>query len=259
MGLSRPLVSGTLSFASISSSLDLFNPLQTTAYTSRSSRHFFTVFTIKDLGIVKYFLGMEIARGESGTCLNQRKYILDLLKSAGLLGCRSVATPLPLNCRLFLNDSSAYSQLDAYRRLVGRLLYLNLTRPDITYAIQQLSQFVATPSELHWDAAIHVLKYLKGCPSLGLFYPTDTPLVLNAYSDADWGTCPDTRRSLTGYCIILGGSLISWHCKKHATVFVSSAEAEYWALSTTVREMIWLSHLYEDFRVTLPLEKRGIN
>ncbi|XP_057770746.1 secreted RxLR effector protein 161-like [Salvia miltiorrhiza] len=169
------------------------------------------------------------------------------------MGCRSVATPLPLNCRLYLNDSPAYSEPEAYRRLVGRLLYLNLTRPDITYVVQQLSQFVATPSEFHWNAAIHVLKYLKGCPSLGLFYPAATPLTLTAFSDADWGTCPDTRRCLTGYCILLGDSLISWRCKKQATVSVSSAEAEYRALSTTVREMLWLSRLCSDFQVTLPL------
>lgn len=126
--------------------------------------------TIKDLGEAKYFLGMEIVRSESGTSLNQRKYILDILQTASLLGCKPVSTPLPPGLTLSKTGGTLLSDLEQYRRLVGQLLYLNLTRPGISYAVQQLSQFMNSPYSSYLDYAPHVLKYLKGCPSLGLFY-----------------------------------------------------------------------------------------
>ncbi|KAK6124486.1 hypothetical protein DH2020_041767 [Rehmannia glutinosa] len=163
-----------------------------------------SLFTIKDLGAAKYFLGVEIARGDSGTYLNHRKYILDILKDTGLLLCKPAATPFPQGVKLVGMAGTPMVEPDKYRRLVGRLLYLNFTRPDITYCVQQLSQFGNNPYSSHWDAALHLVRYLKGCPSKGLFYSASSPLSLTAYSDADWGSCLDTRKSLTGYCIQLG-------------------------------------------------------
>ncbi|CAA0829552.1 cysteine-rich RLK (RECEPTOR-like protein kinase) 8 [Striga hermonthica] len=126
-----------------------------------------------------------------------------------------------------------------------------MTRPDITYAVQQLSQFVSAPLDTHWTAAVHVVRYLKSCPSLGLFYSSQTSLSLQAYSDADWGSCQDSRRSLTGYCVFLGSALIAWKTKKQVTVSRSSAEAEYRALSSTVCELQWLSFLLHDLVVSV--------
>lgn len=142
---------------------------------------------------------------------------------------------------------------DVYRRLVGKLLYLNLTRPNISHATQQLSQFIAKPTIVHWNAAQYVLKYLKGCSSAGIFIPTVASLALSAYSDADWGSCLDTRKSLTGFCIFLGDTLLSWRCKKQKTVSTSSAEAEYRALSSTTKEMVWLVALLQDFGLSCSL------
>ena len=118
----------------------------------------------------------------------------------------------------------------------------------MTYAVQQLSQHVQKPSKEHWEAALHVLKYLKGTPSLGLYYGKTTDNKLVAYSDADWGSCTDTRKSLTGYCVFLGKSLISWKTKKQATVSRSSTEAEYRALASTVCEIQWLTYLFRDLQ-----------
>ncbi|XP_047325224.1 uncharacterized mitochondrial protein AtMg00240-like [Impatiens glandulifera] len=98
---------------------------------------------------------------------------------------------------------------EKYRRLVGRLIYLNFTRPDLAYSVQQLSQFMNEPNIVHWQAALRVVRYLKGSPSLGLFYSFNNNLCLEAFSDADWGNCDVSRRSLTGFCIKLGDSLIS--------------------------------------------------
>ncbi|KAK6120085.1 hypothetical protein DH2020_046215 [Rehmannia glutinosa] len=190
------------------------------------------MFTIKDLGHAKYFLGLEIARSPAGTYVHQRKYILDILKDEG--------TPLP--------DSNTY------RRLVGRLLYLNMSRPDVTHAIQQLSQFINDPYSTHWDAAVHVLRYLKGTPSKGLFYAAEDVYDFEAYCDADWATCLDSRRSLTGYCVYFGGALVSWRTKKQVTVSKSSAEAEYRSMSQTVCELLWLSYLATDLHRTKHVE-----
>lgn len=212
-----------------------------------------STFTIKDLGEAKYFLGMEIIRGRDGIALNQRKYVLDIVGSAGLMGCRPTQTPFSPGCVLSRKDGAYMEDAEPYRRVVGQLLYLNLTRPDITFAAQQLSQFVARPTVTHWNAAMHVLKYLKGCPSLGVFYSAHCDFKLQAFSDADWGTCVDSRRSLTGYCIFFGSGLVSWKCKKQPTVASSTAEAEYRAMSLTTRELVWLSYLFHDFLVPLDL------
>ncbi|KAK6119995.1 hypothetical protein DH2020_046235 [Rehmannia glutinosa] len=210
------------------------------------------LFTIKDLGPAKYFLGVEIVRTDTGTYLHQRKYILDILTDMGLLGCKPTHTHFPPGLKLQGQSGSPLPEPDKYRRLVGRLLYLNMTRPDITFSVQQLSQFMNSPCSSHWDASVHLLRYLKGCPSQGLFYVVDTSLHLTAYYDADWASCPTTRRSVTGFCIFLGSSLLSWKTKKQTTVSRSSAEAEYRALSTTVCEILWLSYLADDFHVSIP-------
>lgn len=139
---------------------------------------------------------------------------------------------------------------EKYRKLVGRLLYLNFTRPDISYVVQQLSQFLHCPTEIHWKAAIYVLKYLKGCPSKGLFFSKDSsPMTITAYNDSDWASCTDTRRSLTVYCIFIGSSLISWKTKKQKTVSKSSCEAECRSLAATVCKLMWISYILRDLKV----------
>ena len=184
-------------------------------------------FHIKDLGKLKYFLGIEVAHSDKGISLCQRKYCLDLLKDSGMLGCKPSSTPMDSSLRLH-NDSSGF--LDdplSYRRLVGRLVYLTSTRPDIAFATQQLSQFMSKPTKAHHAAAVHVLRYLKGCPGQGLFFPRTCSPHLLGFSDADWATCIDSRRSITGYCFFIGNSLVSWKTKKQTTVSRSSSEAEY--------------------------------
>lgn len=210
-------------------------------------------FTIKDLHLAKFFLGVEITRDPKGTSLCQRKYILDILADVGMQGCKPAPTPLPHGVSLFAEDGVLLDTPDQFRRLIGRLLYLSMTRPDVTYAVQQLSQFVQAPRSSHWEAAMHVLRYLKGTPSLGLYYPASNSSVLSAFSDADWAACKDTRRSITGYCVFLGCSLIAWKSKKQTTVSRSSAEAEYRALASTACELRWVKNIISDFQVTVPL------
>ncbi|GAA0139646.1 transmembrane signal receptor [Lithospermum erythrorhizon] len=160
-------------------------------------------------------------------------------------------TPMSTGLVLHGDQTPLVEDVQQYKRIVSRLLYLGFTRPDITYPVQQISQFVNQPREVHWRATVHVLKYLKGSPSRGLFYPTQLSFKLDAFSDADWGTCPETRRSLSGYCIFLGKSLISWKTKKQTTVSKSSAEAEYRSLASSVCELQWITYLLKDLLVKI--------
>ncbi|KAL2247193.1 UNVERIFIED_CONTAM: Retrovirus-related Pol polyprotein from transposon RE1 [Sesamum indicum] len=206
------------------------------------------LFTIKDLGQAHYFLGLEIARSSNGISVTQQKYIHDIIHDAGLDNAKAVHTPLPAGLKL----SACGTPLDdpePYRRLFGRLLYLGFTRPDVSYGAQQLSQFIHCPCQEHMTAALHLVKYLKGSSTTGLFFPAQNSSSSVGYCDADWASCPDSRRSLTGYCIFLGSALISWKTKKQPTVSRSTAESEYRSLATTVCELQWVSYLLRDFQV----------
>lgn len=169
--------------------------------------------------------------------------------------------PLPQGLKLSLDHGNPTPDPEAYRRLISKLLYLTMTRPDISYAIQHLSQLLSAPKDVHMNVAIHVLRYLKGTISTRLFYHGQENLKLTGFSYADWGNCLMSRRSLTGYRIFLGHSLISWKTKKQSTVSRSSTEAEYKTMATTTSELMWLSYLVKDLHVpvSLPLTLFGDN
>ena len=212
-------------------------------------------FTIKDLGELRYFLGIEVARSVKGTVINQRKYIQDLISDTGFHNCSPTSFPFPKGVKLSTDEGEPLDNPEVYRSLIGRLLYLNLSRPDITFSVQQLSQFMSFPRKPHLQAAFHVLKYLKGTANYGLFYPKDGGEDFVAYSDADWGSCPFSGRSLTGYCIFIGGCLVSWKTKKQRVTSKSSCEAELRSMSMTTAEVAWLTGLFEDILqpISLPV------
>ncbi|XP_026381076.1 uncharacterized protein LOC113275735 [Papaver somniferum] len=206
-------------------------------------------FSIKDLGKLQYFLGIDVSRSSKGIFLCQRKYILDILKDSGLTGSRTSSFPMDAHLKLTSEAGTPLPDPSIYRRLIGRLLYLTVTRPDITYAVNYLSQFMQRPHSSHLDAANHVLRYLKGTIGHGIFLASSTPLILKGYTDSDWAGCPMTRRSTTGYLVTIGNSPVSWKSKKQPTVARSSAEAEYRALAHLTTELQWLRYLFQDLRI----------
>ncbi|XP_031283867.1 uncharacterized protein LOC116142569 [Pistacia vera] len=209
-------------------------------------------FRLKDLGMWRYFLGFEVARSVKGISLCQRKYALELISESGLSGSKPSSVPMESNLKL---TSTAYDALFpttndpllsdpcVYQRLMGKLLYLCMTRPDLNYSVNLLSQFMHHPKESHMGVALKIVKYIKSAPSLGLFFPTENNLNLSAFCDSDWGFCLMTRKSVTGYCIFLGKSLICWKSKRQATISKSSSEAKYRAMASTVCEVMWLVQL----------------
>ncbi|KAA0039144.1 Beta-galactosidase [Cucumis melo var. makuwa] len=168
-------------------------------------------FEIIDLENLKYFLGMEVARSKEGISVSQRKYTLDLLTETGMLGCRPADTPIEFNCKLGNSDDQVPVDKEQYQRLVGKLIYLSHTRPDISFAMSVVSQFMQAPYEKHMEAVNRILRYLKNTP----------------------GSVID-RKSTSDYCTFVWGNLVTWRSKKQSVVAKSSAEAEYRAMSLRI-------------------------
>ena len=205
-------------------------------------------FHMKDPGQLTYFLGLEVHYRSHGLFMNQHKYIQDFITLAGVEDTSSVDNPMEVNVKYRKDEGDLLDEPTLYRRLVGSLIYLTTTRPDISYVVHQVSQFMSSPWHLHLAAVRRIIRYLRESPTRGLFFPTDTSPQLVAYSDADWVGCLDTHRSTTGWCMFLGNALISWRCKKQDRVSKSSIEAEYCAMSTACSEIVWLRGLLKELR-----------
>lgn len=203
-------------------------------------------FRMKDLGKLKYFLGFEVARNASGFYLSQRKYALDIISETGLLGAKPSAVPIELNHQL-ARAEGPLANAEQYRRLVGRLIYLTNTRPDLCYTVHILAQFMQAPLLPHWEAALRAVRYLKGTPGQGIYLKANDTMQISIYCDSDLSACPRTRRSLSAYIAFIGESPVSWRTKKQDTVSLSSAEAEYRAMSEALKELKWLKSLLQSF------------
>nr|GLL21631.1 uncharacterized protein LOC109164055 [Ipomoea trifida] len=166
-------------------------------------------FKIKDLGELGYFMEIKARSNKAGLNLCHHKYALDILVETGYLECKPTSTLMVPGLHLNHKDGEPLSDICSYRRLVGQLLYLTATRPDIAYAVQQLSQFVDSPTYRRMNVVYRVLCYIKRAPGQGFFYPKHDDLQLNVFSDSDSTSCSETRQSITCYCLFLGSALVS--------------------------------------------------
>ena len=167
-----------------------------------------------------------------------------------MLGCKPTDTPIDPNVKFGRKEGGIPVDRGRYQRLVGRLIYLSHTRPDIAFAVSVVSQYMHSPFEEHLEAVYRILRYLKTTPGKGLFFKKNEQRNVEAFTDADWAGSVEDRRSTSGYCTKVWGNLVIWRSKKQSIVARSSAEAEFRALAQGTCELIWLKRLLEELKMS---------
>ena len=207
-------------------------------------------FDMKDLGKLSYFLGMKVEQnGQNGSVwIGQRAYTESLLKRFGMEDCNPVSTPVDISSKLtHATDNDDCINQHEYQSAIGSLMYLSVsTRPDISYAVSSLARFSSKPTKEHWTALKHLLRYLKGSTKYGILCMKGGTSECIGFSDADWAGDTNDRKSTSGYVFMLSGGAVSWSSKKQKCVALSTAEAEYIALSSAVQESVWLRQLIKE-------------
>ena len=207
------------------------------------------MFEMTDLGEMSYFLGMEISQTQNEVFIFQKKYSKEILKRFNMEECKSVSTPMIQKEKLQKDDGSEPADERVYRSLIGCLMYLTATRPDIMFPVSVLSRFLDCASKLHKVAAKRVLRYLKGTLSYGIKFCKVQEFKLQGYSDNDWAGSMDDMKSTSGYCFTFGSACFSWSSKKQEIVAQSTAEAEFIAATAAVNQALWLKKLMDDLHL----------
>ena len=205
-------------------------------------------FIVKDLGELHHLLGIEIEQRDGKLHMHQKNYIEKLLEKFNMKDCNPVKTPMEVDGpRQLSNFNNEAQEIELpYREIIGSLMFIaQNTRPDISYTVGILSQYNDKYQEKHFTAAKRVLRYLKGSSGLGILYET-TGEQLKVMTDSDWATCPEGRKSISGYLSIMAGGPIAWKSVKQKTVALSTAEAEYMSLATGAKETLWLTRFLQE-------------
>jgi hypothetical protein len=233
---------------------------------SRVKRALSVAFKVTDKGEVRFHLGMEITRDRAARTLRltQTKYTAQLQERYGMEAAHPRAVPMSTSSRLKKDEGEPLDpRVSRYAKLVGGLLFLAVnTRPDISFAVGVLTRFMGAPTLVHWHAAKDVLRYLAATPGMGLQFGGGQPaaaLSLQGFSDADYGGDLDSRRSTTGFVYLLNGAAISWGCKLQSTVAVSTAEAEYMATASAIKEGLWGRQVLPDLGVSVGTVPIGVD
>ncbi|GJU17798.1 retrovirus-related pol polyprotein from transposon TNT 1-94 [Tanacetum coccineum] len=204
-------------------------------------------FKMSMMGKISFFLGLQISQSPRGIFINQSKYALESLKKYGYESCDPVDTPMVEKSKLDEDKDGKAVDPSHYRGMIGTLLYLTASRPDLQFAICMCARYQARPTEKHLNAVKRIFRYLKGTVHRGLWYPKDSSFALTAFADADHAGCQDTRRSTSGSIQLLGDRLVSWSSKRQKSAAISSTEAEYIALSGCCAQVLWMRSQLTDY------------
>lgn len=216
---------------------------------SQLKNHLHQTFQTNDLGPIKRYLGVQFDRTSHGLHMHQTEYALSILQQFNMEDCSPAFTPLPEGTNPSKNSSTPPVDATLYRMLVGKLLFLTKTRPDITHAVSVVSRFMQNPQEAHLQVAKHILRYIRRFPGLGLFFQQGEENRLQGYTDADYGQDIDDRISVGAYIFFLGNSPVSWNSKKQSSTSRSSCESEYRALAQCSCEAIWIRRLLGELKI----------
>lgn len=206
-------------------------------------------FEMSDMGSLSYFLGLEITQSKEGLFLSQRKYATDLLNKFGMKNCNLSFTPMNCGEKFKADESDEIADVRVFRSLVGGLLYLSHTRPDIAFAVGLISRYMQKPTACHLGAARRILRYVAGTVSYGLWYEKGKTVKLKGYTDSDWATSLEDRKSVSANIFFCGSGAISWSSKKQQVVALSSTEAEYVAAGAAACQAVWLRQLLDELGV----------
>ncbi|GJS85931.1 putative ribonuclease H-like domain-containing protein [Tanacetum coccineum] len=204
-------------------------------------------FQMSSMGELTFFLGLQVKQNKAGIFISQDKYVAEILKKFDLVNVKTTITPMETKVALTKDEEAVDVDVHLYRSMIGSLMYLTASRPDIMYAICVCSRFQVTPKTSHLNVVKRIFKYLKGKPNLGLWYPRESPFDLEAFSDSDYGGSNLDRKSTTGGCQFLGQRLISWQCKKQTIVATSTTEAEYVAAANCCGQVLWVQNQLLDY------------
>jgi hypothetical protein len=203
-------------------------------------------FDMKYLGLMHYYLGLEVWQKHGEVFLGQGKYEIKILQKFDMMDCKSMDTPMNVDIRKVKVPDSDPVDPSLYRQLIGSLMYLVNTRPDIFFVINALSQFQVEPRKEHWIAAKHVLRYIRGTINYGLRYTTYSDIQLHRFTDSDWVGSAEDRKSTSGMCFSLGSTMISWGSRKQKSVALSTIEAECMVECDACIKVVWLRKLISD-------------
>eukprot|EP00253_Pinus_taeda_P024158 PITA_24158 len=202
------------------------------------------------LGELNYFLGIQVQQTNDGIFLSQTKYLKQILKRYRMEDSKCVCTPMVTKRSLNSNDESATIHQPTYRSMIGSLLYLTGTRPDIMHVVGIVGRFQANPKESHLQAVKKIFKYLQGTQDFGLWYPRDADLTLHAHIDADWARSVDDRKSTSGGAFYIGSRLVYWFSKKQSSIALSIAEAKYVVVASCCTQLLWMMQTFQDIQIT---------
>ncbi|KAH9768833.1 hypothetical protein KPL71_011754 [Citrus sinensis] len=203
-------------------------------------------FEMTDIGLMAYFLGIEVKQKEEGIFISQESYANEILKRFKMNDCKPISTPVECGVKLSKHDEGEDIDPTFFKSLVGSVRYLTCTRPDILYAVGLVSRYMENPKTTHFKAAKIILRYIKGTINFGLLYSFSNDYKLVGYSDSDWGGDVDDRKSTTGFVFFMGDTAFTWMSKKQPIVTLSTCEAEYVAATSSVCHAIWLRNLLKE-------------